>query len=427
MSASLIIIHILIIGIFFFPLVAPKADDQITDRLVWHNISQPFTRGALCNDFTGAGYFIRKEPDSESGSGFDQNGTLNPDWDLTKNQGSQRSNEVKENKWVIFLEGGGGCTTPISCNERFIEHRIRNQYRVFQNGTLKVDVAKAWNAHKDKPLQVTSKLMTTLWTFSPWGAGGNDDTSSSNNPPSEQIWTIEGRNILSTSPAENPDFYNHHHVLVPYCSSDLWLKKTNNYRKVYSKNFAFEFRPEFTEEHQFTFRGAVIFQSLIEDLYEFHGFEKVTQVVLAGSSAGGVGALNHAYWLKRQLGVRGHPRGKECLLRVLLDSSWFIDFKGEIGIQFAPSDLNDLVESNEIIETCSLVDNEYARNNTKRVGGEASQQLTDETSSINCLSAPLLLSSGKFPTDVPLLTIFSRYDLYLLVRSLASSASIGEV
>lgn len=411
--------RVLALIIFFSLLLTSAADEQGNHQLVWYNISQPFTRGALCNDFTTAGYFIRKdstqnflEPESDIGSGF-EDGMLD---------------DVKS-KWVIFLEGGGGCTTPISCNERFIDHEIRNEFRIFQNGTGKIDVAKAWNEYKDEPLKITSKLMTTLWRFSPYEAGGKYEYSgASNTKRASSSWAIDGRNILSTSPEKNPDFFQHHHVLVPYCSSDLWLKKTNNYRKAHFSNFSFEFRPDFTEEHQFTFRGAAIFQSVIEDLFDFHGFGQATQVVLAGSSAGGVGAMNHARWLLGQLQIRGEqPQGKHGRLHVLLDSSWFIDFRGEIANQFALDDINDLVEREEIVDTCSPVGHGHP-NGSMRVGGKRTRgELKDESSSIACLSAPLLLSSGRFPVDVPILAIFSRYDLYLLIRSLASTTSTGEV
>jgi hypothetical protein len=34
---------------------------------------------------------------------------------------------------------------------------------------------------------------------------------------------IEGRDILDTDPTENPLFHDYNHVLIPYCSSDIWL------------------------------------------------------------------------------------------------------------------------------------------------------------------------------------------------------------
>ena len=34
---------------------------------------------------------------------------------------------------------------------------------------------------------------------------------------------IEGRDILDTDPTLNPLFHDYNHILIPYCSSDLWL------------------------------------------------------------------------------------------------------------------------------------------------------------------------------------------------------------
>jgi hypothetical protein len=142
-------------------------------------------------------------------------------------------------------------------------------------------------------------------------------------------WGVEGKAILSSSPDENPDFYQYNHVLVPYCSSDLWLKRTNNYQKALYSNFTFRFNPSRVDEHQFTFRGAAIFRSVVSDLFQFHGLWGADEVVLAGSSAGGVGAMNHAQWFREEL--RGTRSDGEVYL--VLDSAWFIDFRGEITNQ----------------------------------------------------------------------------------------------
>ena len=197
-----------------------------SSSLVWHNITRAIERGALCNDFSPAGYFIRKN-----------------------NPISSNLSNVEDafSRWVIFLESGGGCTTPKSCNERFIQQSIRKEYTHTVNGSKFIDVAQAWNDYRSEPLTVTSKLMTSIWRFS-----GQYRAKNSN------LWLVEGRDILSTNQHENPDFYQYNHVLIPYCSSDLWLKKTQNYIKARDHNFRFVFDPNSDTEHQFTFRGDVI-------------------------------------------------------------------------------------------------------------------------------------------------------------------------
>ena len=391
--------------ICFCLLLHLRLGHQTGGSLVWYNITQPFVRGALCNDFTGAGYFIRKvisETELGGSSGME---FLEANFSASENQGGNK-------KWVIFLEGGGGCTSPVTCNERFIDQDIRRQYREFRNGVFTVDVEKAWNTYKHDTLKVISKLMTTLWRFSPLSIERHSNGFYADSSYGQE-WKIEGRDILSKSKEDNPDFYNYNHVLVPYCSSDLWLKNTNNFRKALSKNFTFQFRPDFTEDYQFTFRGVSIFKSVIEDLYSFHSFGEATEVLLAGSSAGGLGALNHASWLNNQL--RNHAT---CQLRVFIDSAWFINFKGEILNQFAPSELKKLIRSDEISESCTPLNKNY-----EMVKGRQDEELN---AVVACVSPHLFLLRNRFPMDVPLFSVFSRYDLYLLSRSIAS-VTISEV
>ena len=363
-----------------------------SNLLIWHDIKEAKTRGALCNDFSPAGYFLRtnivileSEPDSyaggnpepddggilepepgsvepesdngrplepydemltegSNGSGGSPDGVTTPNDHAVNREGNDDATDSPHggNKWVIYLEGGGGCTTPRSCNERFIDQTIRDQFTSIVDGVPSVDVLGAWDAYQDSPLVVTSKLMTSLSRFRRKEGyvgihtEGNGTTS---------VWGVEGRTILSTSPDENPDFYQHNHVLIPYCSSDLWLERTDYHKALFS-NFTFQFDPRYEDDHQFTFRGAAIFRSVVSDLFQLYGLSGADEVVLVGSSAGGVGVMNHAEWLREEL--RGMPPhgGTEGKVYVVLDSAWFIDFRGEItqqvctyGLSVCPSSL----------------------------------------------------------------------------------------
>ena len=318
---------------------------QIVSSLKWFNITNATERGALCNDFSPAGYFIRRNPLSL--------------------------------KWVIYLEGGGGCMSPQSCNERYIASNVRSQYSHTVNGSTYVDVQQAWYDYSNRSLDVISKLMTTLWRFS---------NSSSN-------WTIQGRNILSTKQSENPSFYSHNHILIPYCSSDLWLMKSLDYIDAKQPNFCFYFNPNSLKQ-QFTFRGVSIFQSTIADLFEYHGLNKGSEVLFAGSSAGGVGVLNHAKWLKRQL----EKHNNKCKLKALMDSAWFINFNGNMEKRFSKSELKNVVKSGEIIEHCAK----------------------DDFDPLQCLSASSFLTAPGLYPDIPTMVVFSMYDLYFLFDSIVS-------
>lgn len=308
--------------------------------LRWHNISNALERGALCNDFSTAGFFLKRNTSST--------------------------------KWVIFLEGGGGCSSAQSCNERFIDHVIRRKYTRTEDGERHVDVVRAWMDYEDRPLAATSKLMTSLWRFS-------NATSS---------WSIKGRDIFARHKRINPDFYTHNHVLIPYCSSDLWLKQSHNYVVAQNASFKFQFDPD-SKQQQFTFRGIAILRSAVGDLFAHFGLNRADDVIFAGSSAGGVGVLNHAKWLRNELDVRAPGSS----LRVVIDSAWFIDFQGNIDGVITPGELQ---RNDEIIETCGM-------------------DLGDPSA---CISAPKVLLNPSLYPNVPTFAIVSVYDLYLLAESL---------
>ena len=314
--------------------------------LRWHNISNATDVGALCNDFSAAGYFIRKN--------------------------------VSSSDWIVFLEGGGGCSSPASCNERFIDSAVRKRYTSVVNGTKAVDVERAWNDSLSDPLAVTSKLMTSLWRF--WGAGLGD-------------WEIEGTDILSLSASSNPQFSTYNHVLIPYCSSDLWLLDTNDFVKAQKSDFRFSFNPT-SPASQFTFRGVSILRGVVRDLFALHGLHKATTVLFAGSSGGGVGVLNHAHWLKEQL---DYHTSLSSRLFVMADSSWFINFHGNLEKRASFGNISHLAETAQILPSCAA----------------------DPLDPTSCVSAPSILTTPDlFPSDVPLLAILSVYDLYFLQDSL---------
>ena len=311
-----------------------------SSQLVYHNITRAVDRGALCNDFTTAGYFLQLS-----------NGSSN---------------------WVIYLEGGGGCLSVSKCNERFIDYRIRPDYTETRNGEAVVDVQRAWDDYQGREKDITSRLMTSLWAYSPSPGDPNVD------------WVIKGTDILSSSPYQNPTFHSYNHVLIPYCSSDTWIGMSDNYHLAKRGNFTFVFRPN-SKENQFTFRGQAIFRSVIQDLKDHHGFVQPELVVLSGSSAGGMGVLNHALWMEQQIG--------DGELRAIIDSSWFINFHDVINEQFTMKALNTMGLAN--YDPC--VDTTY--------GFPC------------CVSASCMLSNGYYP-DISTFIITSIYDLYLLTESL---------
>lgn len=110
--------------------------------------------------------------------------------------------------------------------------------------------------------------------------------------------------ILSPSPEENPYWWNANHVFVPYCTSDSWSGSRRS------------------RDEMFSFMGTLVVQQVVRDLIPL-GLENSTDLLLAGSSAGGTGVminldpvqeLLHDIMLLRHIAVRG-----------VSDSGWFLD------------------------------------------------------------------------------------------------------
>jgi len=407
----------------FVTLSSPQAEESATNKLTWHNISQPYIRGALCNDFTPAGYFIRKVDDGHdkerSGrledSIVEKHGQFEDKYKDGLGSESNNSDLSKRNRWVIFLEGGGSCVSPYSCNQRYMRQRFKRMYKEFQ----KVDPS-------NNGAQAADLLMTSLWRYSNY----KSDPRTNFYDASSNTWTIEGRDLLSTSKTDNPDFYEYNHVLIPYCSSDFWLWKTNNFRKALQKDFEFQFNPDATEQ-QFTFRGTVIIRSVIEDLYSYHNFGGASEVIFAGSGAGGLGALNHAYWLNEMLARNAGE--EEFRLYVLLDSSWFVNFNNALSEQYSPEVLKRQVANGEVTETClptspaetgKAEDSDYGNYSGS---GAAGNQTDWSAFYMPCLSVQGIMKTRRYPANVPVMIVFSHYDVYYLLKTISSLLNVDNV
>lgn len=156
------------------------------------NITNP---RALCNDFSRAGFFLEENPASK--------------------------------KWIIFLESGGFCHSAEACNERFIHPNIRKPAqesderdgygRCARRVPGEFDPAKVWERNKHCSLsEVVSPLMTSVYRY----------RAIPEVFPQGRLM-IEGRDLLDVNCDKNPVFCNHNHVIIPYCSSDLWLGNDN--------------------------------------------------------------------------------------------------------------------------------------------------------------------------------------------------------
>ncbi|XP_041354310.1 pectin acetylesterase 5-like [Gigantopelta aegis] len=114
---------------------------------------------------------------------------------------------------------------------------------------------------------------------------------------------LEG--VLSSNKGTNPDFYTWNVAQLVYCDGGSFAGNRSDApmylgRKLYM-------------------RGAVILETLIDYLLRHTNLSTAQQVILVGSSAGGLGALIHADRLRQKL-----PRSVKTL-HVLIDGALFLD------------------------------------------------------------------------------------------------------
>ena len=365
-------------------------------QMRWVNISNP---RALCNDFTQAGFFQESYP--------------------------------RSTKWIIVLESGGLCFSPRTCNKRLFHPSIQSKY-LKQEGKISVtansdpdkefDAVEAWRSSQGKDLAgVISPLMSSIHRYR------NDQKLF----PRDLV--INGRDVLDRDCKVNPLFCHHNHIVLPYCSSDLWLG--NDTRNLGPENeeifFAQRYKPD-SSELQFVFRGAEIFQSAIIDLLHF-GLDKATELVLVGSSAGGIGVLNHVRWLRDLF----RNSALQIDVSIIIDSAWFINFNGDIAKEFSGfihvGSQDSEVNSNASGDTNSTAGNTGSTEAAAETSDEFfdiiswQDACTDLTDGVPCcIVAHCLLSNEEYyPSDVPLFSITSLYDMFLLTASLRGLVTIA--
>ena len=253
-----------------------------------------------------------------------------------------KSSEVaKSDDWIIFFEGGGGCSSLQDCNERWTYPKTQ---------------VEAPNGRKVNPLM------------------------SSDAYPHH----VEGRDLLSSDPEENPLFFNYTHVLVPYCSQDAFLaNRSNPTRSDFLQGF------NATEgADNFVYKGREIFYSIIRDLLDNRRMDRARRIVFAGSSAGGIGILNHLKWVQNTLNQA--ISGPQPELFVIIDSSWFITFNGNHAVQWTED--------------------------IPRVFDLPEPACHDLSLGFSCCTSPAcLFTRGYLPDDLPpIFAVSSIYDIFTL-------------
>lgn len=123
--------------------------------------------------------------------------------------------------------------------------------------------------------------------------------------------------ILSSNPSENLLYWNAHHVLVPYCTSDIWSGT----------------RRHGIPGSRFSFLGAKVVRQVILDLLPL-GLSNASSLLLVGSSAGGTGVLLNLNSVHSLL--HGELGLQHIAVRGMADSGWFLDREPYSVDQHAP-------------------------------------------------------------------------------------------
>jgi len=101
------------------------------------------------------------------------------------------------------------------------------------------------------------------------------------------VWNEEDSIFSAETPEQKGSvFAGWSQVFVPYCSGDMWLG-TDRHRRILGK---------------LRMSGHLILDTVLEHLSNTTEFgTKTSEVVFAGSSAGGVGVIQHADWFRQKL------------------------------------------------------------------------------------------------------------------------------
>lgn len=238
------------------------------------------SRGAYCNDYSIPHYYLSNAADNNHG----------------------------KVPWIIFLEGGGLCDSERNCTERYL--------------------------HPSSHMLMTSAPFLKFINGSP----ANVDWPSN----------VTGHALLS---GQITPFNTARRLLLPYCSSDLWQgndsASVNDAHKEYlwfqqNRHEVLSLSKQLSDDElvenlsqslnrsdkQFTFRGRRIFEAIMEEMLQNQSLCNASSILLAGSSAGGVGAFALAPWLKAYL---RQACAKPVPVAILGDSNWFINYDNALG------------------------------------------------------------------------------------------------
>lgn len=292
-------------------------------------------------------------------------------------------------KWVVFLEGGGVCQNTQHCARRYFSPSRR--------------------------------LMTSA----------NSDSREAPNMAWVFPQSIQGQTLLSRDKQVNPVFHNAGRLIIPYCSSDLWLGRSllnrsltaDHYRKLLTESAS----PQQLAAN-LAFRGVAIFRTVFRYAWTYYGLKSASHILLAGSSAGGIGAQNQAEWVR--LFLHQHQDRTNVRLSVLADSSWFVDFRGALTIRIQPQWLDEVLRCGALDDgiTGMITDSKFPIRTSSQAEAASQNQTKSKTQYLPlnfcgipeasfpcCLSLACVLTYRRLLQlpHLPTLVLSSRFDAYL--------------
>ena len=123
---------------------------------------------------------------------------------------------------------------------------------------------------------------------------------------SSKYWkqTMSGSGSYSNSPTENPDFYNAHHIFIPYCCGDWHIgmvtKPTQQTWGLY-------------------FDGHFIVKNILDVLIEKYNILNAKNILISGQSAGAIGAYMNLDFIADYLNTTQNG----ITIKAAPNSGWF--------------------------------------------------------------------------------------------------------
>ncbi|CAM6089097.1 unnamed protein product [Calypogeia fissa] len=157
--------------------------------------------------------------------------------------------------------------------------------------------------------------------------------SSTMMPPRQRL---EG--ILSSSPIDNPDFYNWNRVYLKYCDGGSFSGDVSDPMRVRRHTINGT-----APVVNLFFRGQRIWKALMEELME-KGMKNAQNALLSGCSAGGLAAILHCDQYRDLM-------PKTTLVKCMSDAGFFLDIPDISGVQTIEALYGDVVQLHDMAET----------------------------------------------------------------------------